>query len=67
MSTIKLIAGRDLNVHVFPKDISPKVNVIAQLEFELTYYDNTVQNISHYAMRTPYQLFLHQLDKSSSP
>ena len=44
-------------IHVFfsnfPKDISPKVNVIAQLEFELTYYNVTVQHFSHYAIGTP--------------
>ena len=27
--------------------ISPKVNVMAQLEFELGYYDVTVQQVSH--------------------
>ena len=37
----------------FPKVISLKVNIIAQLEFELTNYDVAVQHISHYAMRTP--------------
>ena len=42
-------------VHTFPKGISPKVNVLAQLEFELTYYDVAVQHISHYAMSTPTQ------------
>ena len=33
----------------FPKSISPKVNVIARLEFELAYYDVIVQHFSHYA------------------
>ena len=28
------------------------MNVIAQLEFELAYYDDTVQNISHSATST---------------
>ena len=37
----------------FPKDMSPKVNVITQLEFELAYCDVTVQLDSHHAMRTP--------------
>ena len=32
----------------FPKGVSPKVNVIARLEFELAYYDVTIQNVSHY-------------------
>ena len=34
------------------KGINPKVNVIAQLEFELSYYDITVQHVSHYTTRT---------------
>ena len=42
----------DKVVHSFPKGISPKVNVIAQLGFELTYYDLAVQP-------------LHNLDSSS--
>ena len=32
---IQPIAGRDWGVHAFPKFISPKVNVILRLEFEL--------------------------------
>ena len=39
----------DKLVHTFPKGISLKVNVIARLEFELTYYDAAVQHISHYS------------------
>ena len=46
-----------MGVHTFPKDTSLKVNIIAQLEFELTYYNITVQHISNYAMGTPYQIF----------
>ena len=34
-----------------PKSISPKVNVIAQLEFKLAYYD--VQQIGHYVIGLP--------------
>ena len=34
----------------FPKIISPKVNVIARVEFELAYYDVVVQHISHHVM-----------------
>ena len=34
-------------IHTFNKNISSKVNVIAQLEFELTYNDVTVQHINH--------------------
>ena len=36
-------------VYTFPKGIGPKVNMIAQLEFELAYYDSVV----HYTTRTP--------------
>ena len=39
-------------VYTFPKDICPKVNVIAQLGFELTYYDSAVQCFNHYTTRT---------------
>ena len=38
----------DKEVHTFPKGICPNVNVIARLEFELTYYDSAVQHINHY-------------------
>ena len=41
-----------MGVHTFPKGICPKVNVIAQLEFELGYYDSTVQHFSYYTTRT---------------
>ena len=40
----------DKGVLNFPKDIYPKVNVIARLGFEHTYYDVAVQHVSHYAM-----------------
>ena len=39
--------------HTFPKGICLKVNIIAQLEIELTYYDVAVQLVIHYAMGTP--------------
>ena len=39
----------DKNVHTFLKSVCPKVNEMAWLEFELIYYDVTVQLISHYA------------------
>ena len=37
-------------VHAFPKYISLKVNLIAQLEFELAYYDVVVPHINPYTM-----------------
>ena len=47
----------DKGVHTFPKGICPKVNVIAQLENELAYYDSTVHRFNHYTTRTtPYHL-----------
>ena len=51
----------DEGVHTIPKDISSKVNIIARPEFELAYYDVTIQHVSHYAMerRTPFPLYVH--------
>ena len=43
----------DKRVHTFPKGICPKGNITAQLEFELAYYNPTVQHFYHYTMRTP--------------
>ena len=42
-----------IRVHAFLKGISPKTNVIAQLEFKLAYDNRTVQHISHSSMGTP--------------
>ena len=39
-------------IQYFLKGISPKVNVVVQLEFELAFYDTRVQHISHYVMET---------------
>ena len=39
---------RDKRVHAFPKSISPKVNVIARLEFELAYSEVAILNVNHY-------------------
>ena len=39
-------------VHTFPKDICPKVNVIARLEFELAYYDPAVHRFNHFTPMT---------------
>ena len=43
----------DKGVHIFPKGICPKVNVIAWLEYELAYYDSAVHRFNHYTTRTP--------------
>ena len=51
--TTSPIGGRIKGVHAFPKGISPKVNVIERLEFELAYYDSGVRRFNHYTTRTP--------------
>ena len=38
----------DKGFQTFPKGISPKVNVITQLEVELANYNAEVQYVSHY-------------------
>ena len=43
----------DTGVHTFHKGISPKVNVIVRLEYELAYQDSAVHRFNHYTMRTP--------------
>ena len=45
-------------IHVFFQSICLKVNVIAQLEFELVYQDITVQHVNHYATDTA-NTYLH--------
>ena len=40
----------DKRLHAFPKGISPKMNVIAPLEFEFAYYDIAVQLVNHNAL-----------------
>ena len=39
-------------VHTFPAGISPKVNVIAHLDFQPAYCDVTVLQITHYTTGT---------------
>ena len=43
----------DKGIHNFPKSISPKGDIITQMEFELAYYDVAVQYVSHYITATP--------------
>ena len=38
-------------INTFPKIISPKVNVITWLEFELAYFEAAVQHFTHYTTR----------------
>ena len=46
------IDGEIMRFKRFPMEISPKVNVIAQLDFELANYDVAVQHVSHYTTKT---------------
>ena len=39
-------------LHTFPKGIWPNMNVIAQQEFELAYYDSPAQRFNHYTTKT---------------
>ena len=39
-------------VHAFLKGISPKVNILAQLEFKLIYSDVAIQHVSLYTKDT---------------
>ena len=41
-----------LMIHAFSKGISPKVNVIMWVEFELAYFEASFQNFSHYTSWT---------------
>ena len=49
-TALRVIAGRIRWVHTFSKGISPKVNVIARLEFELAYFETAIQHLSHYTI-----------------
>ena len=48
----------DKEVHIFPKGISPKGNIIAWLEFELAFYDVEDQHVSHFTVESPLKLFV---------
>ena len=48
-----LLRGGVKKVHTFNKGISQKVNVMAQVAFELAYDHVAIQHISHYTERTP--------------
>ena len=43
---------RDKRVYIIPKGISPKVNEIARLRFELAYFEAAVQLFSYYITET---------------
>ena len=64
---IQLIARKDKGVDIFLKDISPEVNVIARLEFELTYYEPGVLHFNHYTTGTSPRIFnLQRKDRSDT-
>ena len=48
-------------VPTFPHDISSKVELIARMGFELTYYNVAVQLVSHYAMGNSPHSFWHNI------
>ena len=47
--TNRLLASWNKGTKTFPKAISPKVHLLARLEFELAYYSVAVQHVSNYA------------------
>ena len=49
---LKPVAGSNKRFSTFAKDISLNMNVIAQLEFKLAYYEYAMKHVSHYVTRT---------------
>ena len=45
--TFEPIVGGIREIYIFPKGICLKVNIIMQLEFELSYYDVAVQPVDY--------------------
>ena len=45
-----------MGVHGFAKVVSPKINVIAWLEFELALNNVAVQNVSRYTKKTSFPI-----------
>ena len=67
---IKLVTGvRDQRIHAFPYGITPEVNVIVRLEFELAYKDIAVQLVCLYATATPlsWKIRIRKLLSTLSP
>ena len=54
-----------MEIHTFPKGISPKVNVMEQLEFDLTYYDVTATGLFPFANQWPRQEIWSLTDQST--
>ena len=53
--------------HIFPEGICPKVDITAQLEFELAFYDVADRHVSYYATEIPhiYDNFVHNFSKGA--
>ena len=47
-----------MRVHAVPKSISPEMNEIAQLKFELTYFNIAVQHVNYLATETHRKFFI---------
>ena len=47
---------QDKGIHTFANGICPKVNVIARLKFELTYYESKVERFNPDTTMTPHFL-----------
>ena len=47
-----IVGGGGKEVHTFPRGICTKVNLIAQLEFQLVYFKVAAKHFSHYAIGT---------------
>ena len=51
----------DKGVRTFPEGICSKVNVIAQLEYELAYYNSAVHRFNHYTTRQSLYKYIDQI------
>ena len=51
--TVSIPKLKDKEIFTFSKRISPKMNVIKQLELKLVYFEASVYYFSNYAMGTP--------------
>ncbi len=50
--------------HTLLKGINLKMNIIAQLDFELTYYNVAIQHIINYATGTSLQELFHDFNST---
>ena len=47
--------------NAFLQSISPKINIIVQVDFKLTYFEAAVQHFRHYNMETPTLIFISEI------